>query len=109
MSDIVPSCSDGRCATASVMAASIGRGSIGGDVFLAQRTAPRVSAGDAARELLHPWVGFRDLLVIAEVEHRRAPLRAILLVVVGAEHPIPEVVGDPEVAVLVEEVVLHVT
>src|SRR5690606_39909968 len=69
--------------------------------FFTERAAARVAAGDPAGKLLHPRVGLRDFLVIAEIEHRRAALRAILLVVVGAEHPVPEVVGNPEVAVLV--------
>ena len=40
--------------------------------FLAERAAPRMPAGDAARQLLHPRIDLGHVLVVAEVEHRRA-------------------------------------
>src|SRR3712207_5158210 len=67
----------------------------------------RVPGRHAAGELRHPWITPRDIRRVAEVEHRRTLLRPVRPVVEGPERPIPEIVGDAEVAGLIVEVMGH--
>src|SRR5688572_8084165 len=64
---------------------------------------PRMPRRHAAAQLRHPRPPLRRALVIPKVEHRRALLRPLGPIVIGAQQTVPEEAGDAIIAVLVVE------
>ena len=67
-----------------------------------------MAAGDAAGQLFDPGVDLGHFLIITQVEHRGRTVRPVLLLVICAENAVEGIVGDAEIAVFVEIVVLVV-